>query len=235
MKKLKERMQGIVIGVLIGSLLTASIVVVLARTDNLNAFFNDIRIVVDGREVMPTDAQGNRVEPFIVDGTTFLPVRAVANALGMAVYWDGPNWTVYLGNMGGRLERPTTRLENATNISRYRLTNPVRLTDNYGNQYAVAVQTQGGSTNEPIFQTLLNMRYSYFRGAFFVAEGSNHGGTASFRVEVDGRVVYNSPELDRTSRPVQFDINVTGGNDFRIYTSGTINLRAFFGDAGFHQ
>jgi peptidyl-prolyl cis-trans isomerase B (cyclophilin B) len=59
--------------------------------------YRDIKIVVDGNEITPTDANGNPVEPFIMDGTTYLPVRAVANAFGKEVGWDDTTNTVYLG------------------------------------------------------------------------------------------------------------------------------------------
>jgi hypothetical protein len=36
----------------------------------------------------------------MVDGTTYLPVRAVASALGLAVEWDGETNTVRLGETG---------------------------------------------------------------------------------------------------------------------------------------
>jgi hypothetical protein len=53
-------------------------------------------LVVNGQEVTPRDVQGNVVEPFIFEGTTFLPVRAVAEALGQEVNWDGATNTVYI-------------------------------------------------------------------------------------------------------------------------------------------
>lgn len=40
------------------------------------------------------NAQGNPVEPFIKDGTTYIPVRAVATALGCEVGWNGDTNTV---------------------------------------------------------------------------------------------------------------------------------------------
>ncbi len=59
--------------------------------------YNDIKIVVEGNEVTPEDVNGNVVEPFIIDGTTYLPVRALANALGEDVSWDQATSTVYIG------------------------------------------------------------------------------------------------------------------------------------------
>ncbi len=66
-------------------------------TRTVQAIYSGIRLVVDGVEVTPADASGNVVEPFIIDGTTYLPVRAVANALGKAVDWEGETKTVYIG------------------------------------------------------------------------------------------------------------------------------------------
>lgn len=60
------------------------------------ADYQNIRITLDGVELTPTDANGNIVEPFSVDGTTYLPVRAIGNAMGLGVNWDGSTGTVVL-------------------------------------------------------------------------------------------------------------------------------------------
>lgn len=57
---------------------------------------NVVKIVIDGIEITPRDADGKRVDPIIIDGTTYLPVRAVAQALGKEVDWDGETKTVYI-------------------------------------------------------------------------------------------------------------------------------------------
>jgi hypothetical protein len=36
------------------------------------------------------------VEPFVSDGTTYLPVRAIADALGKNVSWDNATKSVYI-------------------------------------------------------------------------------------------------------------------------------------------
>lgn len=65
--------------------------------------YMNIKLVVDGAEVTPKDAAGRVVEPFVSDGTTYLPVRAVAAALGKDVEWDGETNTVYIGkNIPGK-------------------------------------------------------------------------------------------------------------------------------------
>lgn len=58
--------------------------------------YNDIKISLDGQEVIPQDINGNEIEPFIIDGTTYLPIRGIASALGLDVDWDQATKTVLL-------------------------------------------------------------------------------------------------------------------------------------------
>ena len=75
----------------------SALAISIADTRQIAATFNNIKIYVDGQIIAPKDALGRPVEPFIVDGSTYLPVRAVAEALGKDVEWDGPNQSVYIG------------------------------------------------------------------------------------------------------------------------------------------
>lgn len=59
-------------------------------------FYNNIKVTLNGKEVALKDANGNIVEPFIIDGTTYLPVRGVAGALNLDVDWDSATNTVVL-------------------------------------------------------------------------------------------------------------------------------------------
>ena len=59
--------------------------------------YNDIKVTLDGKPVELKDAAGKTVEPFTYNGTTYLPVRAVADLLGVSVKWDGATNTIYLG------------------------------------------------------------------------------------------------------------------------------------------
>ena len=58
--------------------------------------YDDIKITLDSREIEPCDVNGNYIEPFIIEGTTYLPVRGIANALGLNVGWEEATSTVKL-------------------------------------------------------------------------------------------------------------------------------------------
>ncbi len=59
--------------------------------------YQDIKIYMDGNLIQSKDATGAVVEPFIYNGTTYLPVRAIGNAFGKSVEWDGRTNSIYLG------------------------------------------------------------------------------------------------------------------------------------------
>lgn len=63
---------------------------------DITVYYNGIRIKVDGIDIVPKDANGEIIDPFISEGTTYLPVRAVAEAVGYNVEWDDENKTVIL-------------------------------------------------------------------------------------------------------------------------------------------
>lgn len=53
-----------------------------------------VSIFVDGDELVPKDISGNTVDAFIYNGTTYLPVRAITEATGGQIAWDGENMRV---------------------------------------------------------------------------------------------------------------------------------------------
>lgn len=61
---------------------------------------DEIQIYIDGNKIDPRDANGASVPPFIEDGTTYMPVRAIAQAFGKSVSWNGEDQQVVLVSPG---------------------------------------------------------------------------------------------------------------------------------------
>lgn len=120
----KERLKGFLLGLLTMTLVFSASFSVYAAvgSQNISANFNNIKLYVDQKLIIPKDANGNTVEPFIYNGTTYLPVRAVADALEKNVSWDATTKSVYLGT------QPTTSLPVAPPVAEsYSMTNPAPL------------------------------------------------------------------------------------------------------------
>lgn len=97
MRRWKDFLAGFLAAAL---MMSAGMPSMAATARQLNASYNNIQITLDGKTLTPKDANGATVEPFIVDGTTYLPVRAVADSLGLGVEWDAKTQTVKLTTGG---------------------------------------------------------------------------------------------------------------------------------------
>lgn len=95
---MKKQWQGFFFGILTAFLLIGLLGTALAVGYQKQATltYDGIKITLDGAAIVPTDANGNAIEPFAIDGTNYLPVRGIANALGLGVDWDGATKTVKL-------------------------------------------------------------------------------------------------------------------------------------------
>lgn len=64
----------------------------------ISAYLNsNISIKLDGETKTLTDASGVRTYPITYNGTTYVPLRSVANLLGVNVDWDQATQTVLMG------------------------------------------------------------------------------------------------------------------------------------------
>ena len=87
-------------------------------TQSLQADYTDIKVMLDGEYLVLTDVNGKTVEPFAVAGTTYLPVRAVAGALGLNVEWVADTSTVALTSGGEVTTKTTDTPAKGTTISK---------------------------------------------------------------------------------------------------------------------
>lgn len=106
---MKERRKGFIAGVVASAVFVGLIGTAAATIGSrtITADYNNIKISVNGSPIVPTDATGKLVEPFAVGGTTYLPVRAIGEALGADVEWDSSTSTVII-NSGDSFDKKTS-------------------------------------------------------------------------------------------------------------------------------
>ena len=71
------------------------------KQEEVKAIINHgLKMVLNGKDFAPKGADGQPLRPLTYKGSTYLPVRAIAEALSIAVDYDAPSQTVYLGEKG---------------------------------------------------------------------------------------------------------------------------------------
>ncbi|WP_063870719.1 stalk domain-containing protein [Paenibacillus sp. Root444D2] len=69
-----------------------------ANLEEIQAYLNnDLKVKVNGKQVQLLDADGNVVTPITFNGNTYLPARAIANSLNVAVDYDAATSSVLFG------------------------------------------------------------------------------------------------------------------------------------------
>lgn len=93
MKNIRGFILGVVTTLIIFSLATT---VYAASSGKTIDIVKGIKLFLNGNPLEMADVSGNVVEPFIHDGTTYVPVRGLAEALGKSVAWDSKSNSVYI-------------------------------------------------------------------------------------------------------------------------------------------
>ena len=177
----KHRLHDIVLGMLLMALIMGLAIPALASTiKTIEANYMDIKLVVDGVPITPKDAAGNVVEPFAFEGTTYLPVRAVGEALGKDVKWEGETKTVYVGEIPGKINYLVDVC-------------PPYETDSYSEYHSSQAQffEMGGKDYSNGF-TLNGYPYRNDKGGFALINLNGEYSTLEFEVgHVDGSDMYD--------------------------------------------
>lgn len=225
----RSNLKSFILGVLAASLVFSVLVPAMASTlKTAELYYNDIKIRLNGDPVIPKDATGKAVDPFIIDGTTYLPVRAIASALGLNVGWDAANQTVILGN-DPEYKQPAAwlgELDTFTgSVSKYTVTNQqydTSSTANNGDTFDRIWSFDYSNTNGVSY--LLKGQYTRLTGSFFVpSRNKDTSRVKRLMIYKDDALIYTSPELGSGVEPIDLDIDVSNGYKLTIvcqYKSG---------------
>lgn len=240
MKK-RSQLPGFLTGLLTMALVMSLAVPALAAyTKNMTVSYSDIKINVNGAVFTPKDVNGRVVEPFIYEGTTYLPVRAVANAVGYNVAWDQASQTVFLTNGGGNnggsvpsgggaTTAPATKLvdtmepyasyEGTWYYDSYPSTGSQSLTLG-GTAYKNAISLDGGfHYNENYVSYNLGGTYRTLGGIIGTVDGEDDKRPTTITIYGDGNVL-KTFDLASGDLPVTFSVNVTGVSALKFATNG---------------
>jgi len=241
----KDKVKGFIIGAATTSLiLSGSAAFADPVSKSITAVYNGIKIVVNGNQVTPKDSDGNIVEPFVYDGTTYLPVRAVAQALNQAVDWDGSSSTVYVGTkpqgkgtLLSTLDYARTESADRINMNGWDGRHSPRWTNDVfkiaGTQYSSGIGLNGSGTNTAYIMYNLNSQYKKLTGVFGTDDIEKNDGKDDNILVIygDGKEIYRSPKMMPGDKAVDVSIDITGVNQLKITFDTTNGYAPVFANA----
>lgn len=222
---MKQRVQGMVTGFLVAILLFGVTAYAATGTQNIAVIYRDIKLYIDGVLIIPKDANGSIIEPFIYNGTTYLPVRALGEAFGKSMEWDGNTNSVYIG---GRANKPAVEVplynkpyleigdSSKFNVKGNEKVNFMKIIASNG----VYIDKRCLFTNYVVYP--LNMTATKFK-AVLNPPHNNSTPELIYRVYGDGEILYTSPIFTPFTAPQSVNIEVSGVMQLKIEVELTSN------------
>ena len=99
--KFGKKVSLIIVAILIISSL-ATVVYATGHSETLTAIFRNITIYRNN-ELVELELEEDMYEPFIVNGRTYVPLRAVSNIFDKEIIWDGANYRIYINDKPGQV------------------------------------------------------------------------------------------------------------------------------------
>ena len=182
--------------------------------------------------------QGNRIEPFIFQGTAYLPLRAIAEAFGKDVGWDGNTATITINTPAETVppprEMPTLTAFELQGGAGVRQNQLFRM---YGAEYAKGVSYSNQTGNLTIMLASGEVRiggvaiynlegqYRTVSGILGRIDGSGRQDGGVLNIYLDNRLVAEHP-LTADMPPTNVSVNVTGVTIMRIeFDMGPVGSR----------
>ncbi|MDQ0888781.1 hypothetical protein QFZ81_003869 [Paenibacillus sp. V4I9] len=219
-----KSMKGFVLGFSCCALLTSGIAYA-ADAVKLDAFFG-VKLMQNGIDKTP---QEDDLKPFIANGRTYVPLKAVGDLLGVDVNWDGANTAVIIGGKieGTPLSVPNSVKNGNEGYAVYAVSQNQPMTIN-GKSYGSKGFKFYTEHNDFHDTKDLNLKFTYNLNAQYskltfsigmddVKAESDESRTVAFTNQ-DGKVI-NSFLLSKGSIQEAITINVKGVTELNIEVS----------------
>ena len=172
-----------------------------------------IKMYIDDVQLIPRDVTGAEVDVFIYYGTTYVPARALSEALGRTIQYDGKTSSVYIGKHAA--DSPAVML---ADMDYFAGTKDVKTQasdqDSVGNTHYSCII--GSSTDYGWSRKyVLDGQYSRMTGTLYqqyAYRSKTIRKNTSFEVYGDGKLLYGKTFAENTEGyyPESFEIDLTG-------------------------
>ena len=212
---MKQRLQGIVAGLTIGSILTAGAAFAKSLTETIEVTYDNIRIRSDGLDCETKDANGNSVEPFIFNGSTYVPIRAVSEALGKKVLWDDKEKVVYISDYTNPYSLISKPYEDCSDFSSLEIKN----NDNDNNSSLNFILKPQNSDRSFWEYIIYDIEGNNRLTCKLLPPQSDDKSEITYAIQT-GDAANKMVTLTNGSEPVDIDMDISGSSTVTIYMSG---------------
>lgn len=183
-----------------------------------------IKIMLNGKPFEPADSNGTKLVPITYRGSTYLPMRAVAEAAGMKVTWDGNTETAYLGAVEGTISNNSINYIKASpefvynGDKTYRLSSrtPEELKTSDGKQLEYGYVT-GGSRSVNL-EVTTNFVYSKFKAKIWV-EDTRTADDLQISVIDENKATVKELKV-KSGTMTELELEIKDTKSIRIYVQG---------------
>lgn len=226
--KIRLRNKGIVISILAVMLtlfLTQQSLGAGTLTE-INVFLNTgIKVMLNGKPFEPTDKDdGTKLVPITYRGSTYLPMRAVAEAAGIQVTWDPQTETAYLGEAGGKVAQNSISYIKASPEFVYNGNLTYRLASRTPEELTIADGTKlnygyvtGGSRSVNI-EVTTDFQYDKFKAKIWAADTLTSD-DLQVKVVDENNVTVKDMQV-KSGKITELELDVKDTKALRIYVQG---------------
>ena len=213
--KMKKKLAGYLVGFFGAALCVGGVVYAATGAKTIDVVYDNIKVYKDNVLCELKDANGTTIEPFIYNGTTYLPVRGAANLADMQVTWDGNTKSVYLWDE--QVPEGTPFLEvcppyDSSGATTYLATN--------GESFTMAGEkySNGITFHDMSNYVLFNLNSQYATIECTIGHTGSEQSEKSVSFIVDGKVV-KEVELEPECLPKKVSIPVQHGLQLKIQSN----------------
>lgn len=219
-QKIKYMLLGAVLTICISALVIPAFAALTSKNiqvyTGLNLYLNDNKFI-------PRDANGNQVEVFAYNGTTYLPVRAISEAVGLPIQWEGSTSSVYIGKHSS--DKPAILLQALDYFTGRKIVTVTSAKDNYGAVYYDCIECVGFDNTYKI-----NGQYTRIAGTLFQQydqrSATSKYDTSTLEIYGDGKLLYTA-EMRGGVDPIDFNVDIRGVLELRVNWSPATSVYGY--------
>jgi hypothetical protein len=210
---------GFLAAVILSSVIVPSIASVTGTYRQVTVMYDNIKVVANGR-LIDESVAGIPINPFMINGVTYIPARAIGEALCDGVTsWDDSTKTLYLGSRYFNANRTykLSELKYHTALgSNLRHVNEARDSTDTFQKDCLLRDTESIVPNRYIDYSL-NKEFSRIEGTYFLQYGSRDSTRkCDLKIWGDGVLLYTFEGMTAGVPPISFSVDVRGVETLKI-------------------